>query len=145
MGVLSSLFEGWLMKKRSWWQRRDDEYPEDWEEMSRAFRASRGYICEHCGVQQGTVRVSRAGNEYTARVAAAHKYPNDTQNPYPELLCLCERCHFAYDARFREIIEEGKHQALLHAIVLERYWGVEYDEEGEGYEDGSEYGWFANG
>lgn len=116
---------GGLVGRRKRWRR--DQYPENWEEMSQAFRASKKYTCEHCGTVRGTLRFSKAGRWYRSKAVAAHRYPNDTRNPHPELLCLCERCHFAYDALFRGIIEEGEHQAILHEILLERY--VEQEKE----------------
>ena len=100
------------------WDR--SRYPENWEAMSQAFRASKNYTCEFCGTPQGTMRVSRSGRWYASWVAAAHKYPNDTRNPHPELLCLCEWCHLIYDAQFQDILAEGEHQARLHAIALEQ-------------------------
>ncbi len=107
------------MGKRRRWDR--SRYPANWDDISWAFRSSKRFTCEHCGTEQGMLRISKAWNLYPARVMAAHRYPNDTANPYPELLCLCERCHFSYDARFRDILEEGEHQAVLHGILLERY------------------------
>jgi hypothetical protein len=98
------------------------------------FRASKNYTCEFCGTVQGTLRISKAGNSYRSRVVAAHRYPNDTVNPCPELLCLCERCHFWYDARFRDIVEEGRHQAVLHGILVERY--LEQAEKGVSMDQG---------
>ncbi len=53
-------------------------------------------------------------------VDAAHKWPNDTRNPHPALYALCKRCHRFYDNGFTEIIAEGKHQAVLHRILLGR-------------------------
>lgn len=103
------------MPKR--WDR--SKYPPDWEDTSRSFRESRDYTCEQCGVRQGMLRISKAGNEYTARTAAAHKWPNDTHNPAPDLLCLCEICHMRYDHQFTEILEEGEHQAHLHEVLVE--------------------------
>lgn len=92
------------------------------------FRASKQYTCEHCGTVQGTWRLSKAGNVYRSITVAAHRYPNDTHNPHPDLLCLCERCHPHYDGLFRGMIEEGMHQALMHEILVERF--LEEQEEG---------------
>lgn len=111
------------MAGRKRWDR--SQYPDNWEELSQAFRASKQFTCEHCGTVQGTWRTSRAGNAYRSITAAAHRYPNDTRNPHPDLLCLCERCHCIYDGHFRGIIDEGKHQALMHEILVDRYWAQE--------------------
>lgn len=110
------------MRKRRWDR---GHYPENWEDISQSFRASRNYTCEHCGTERGTLRVSKAGNQYGSKAVAAHRYPNDTSNPDPELLCLCERCHFVYDVRFRWTLEEGEHQRVLHEILVERHWEQE--------------------
>lgn len=104
------------MAKR--WDR--SQYPENWEEISRQFRASKHYTCERCGYRQGDPLVSRAGRIWRGTVDAAHKWPNDTRNPHPDLLCFCKRCHRWYDNQFQELLEEGRHQAAMHRILLER-------------------------
>jgi hypothetical protein len=101
-------------KKR--WDR--SKYPENWEEISHNFRASKDFRCEFCGYKQGDPLVSKAGNEYKGSVDAAHKYPFDEANPDPELYCLCKSDHRIYDNGWREEIEETEHQARMHDILL---------------------------
>jgi len=100
------------------WNRQ--EYPDNWEQISYQFRASRNFTCEHCGYRQGDLLISRIGRRYRGSVDAAHKWPNDTDNPNPELLCLCKRCHRLYDNQFEELIAEGQHQARMHSILLQQ-------------------------
>ncbi len=119
-------------KQRRRWDR--SQYPENWEEMSRDFRASKDYTCEMCGYRQGDPLISHTGREYQGTVDAAHKYPRDTRNPNPDLLCLCKRDHRIYDNQFQELMDEGDHQATLHDILLEREGYVWCDHEDcEGY------------
>jgi hypothetical protein len=107
-----------MCKSKRRWDR--SQYLPDWEEISRAFRASKQFTCEFCGYVQGDWLLSKKGKWYRGTVDAAHKWPNDTRNPRPALLCLCKRCHRLYDNLFYKIIEEGIHQAILHRILLER-------------------------
>ena len=100
------------------WDR--SQYPPNWEEISYNFRASKNFTCESCGYQQGEPRISRSGREHKGTVDAAHKWPNDTMNPKPELYCLCKRCHRLYDNLYDELVAEGVHQRKLHRILRER-------------------------
>jgi hypothetical protein len=106
------------MRCKRRWDRK--QYPPNWEQISRDFRASKNYTCESCGYHQGDWLRSKRGRWYRGTVDAAHVWPNDTKNPAPALLCLCKRCHRLYDNMFAEIIAEGIHQAVLHGILLER-------------------------
>ena len=100
------------------WDR--SQYPPNWEEISYNFRLSKDFTCEACGYRQWEPRISRSGREHKGTVDAAHKFPNDTRNPHPELICLCKRCHRLYDNLFQELLSEGNHQATLHRILLHR-------------------------
>lgn len=106
------------MRCRKRWDR--SQYPPNWKEISYDFRASKNFTCEGCGYRQGDWLLSRKGRLYRGTVDAAHKWPNDTKNSAPALICMCKRCHRFYDNGFTEIIAEGKHQAVLHRILLER-------------------------
>jgi hypothetical protein len=114
-----------MAKKR--WDR--SQYPENWEEISKNKREEAGWVCEFCGTAHGDQGTSKCGSNYTVRIAAAHKWPNDTRNPDPDLYALCQSCHFSYDAQFRDIIAEGKHQANMHGIALEQEGYVWCDHE----------------
>ncbi len=116
-----------MFGKKKRWDR--SKYPENWEQISRDFRESKDFTCEECGYVQGDPLISKAGNEYRGSVDAAHKWPNDTHNPNPDLLCYCKSCHRRYDNSFADLIEEGKHQAELHGILLEREGYVWCDHE----------------
>jgi hypothetical protein len=104
------------MGEKKWWDR--SQYPPNWEQISQEKRESSNHTCEFCGNVNGESGTNRNGGSYTVRVAAAHKWPNDTANPDPELYCLCQSCHRTYDNSFQDIIEEGKHQATMHEIAL---------------------------
>lgn len=106
-----------MAKKKRWDPSR---YPPNWPEISHRFRASKNYTCECCGYHQGDILISRRGRKYRGSVDAAHKWPNDTHNINPDLLCFCKSCHRLYDNLFRDIVSEGKHQTRLHDILLER-------------------------
>jgi len=109
-----------MARGRTRWDR--SQYPENWEEISATFRASKNYTCEwdECGVQQGDTLTSKAGRDYKATVDAAHRYPFDTQNPNPELLCLCKKHHRVYDNSFQEEMAEVEHQVAMHGILIEQ-------------------------
>jgi hypothetical protein len=107
-----------MFGKRKRWAR--DEYPENWEEIAQQKKEEADFTCEFCGNAHRDQGQNKKGGTYDVRVAAAHRFPNDTGNPDPDLLCLCQSCHRKYDNQFRGIIEEGKHQAIMHEIILER-------------------------
>lgn len=102
------------------WDR--SKYPENWEEISFNFRASRDFTCEWdgCNVKQGDTLISKAGNEYKAVVDAAHAIPWETHNPDAELYCFCKKHHRIYDNLFNDEIAELEHQIRMHRILLSR-------------------------
>jgi hypothetical protein len=71
-------------------------------------------------VRQGDTLISKAGNEYTATVDAAHAIPFETHNPDAELYCFCKSHHRVYDNLWSEEIAELDHQIRMHRILLER-------------------------
>lgn len=101
------------------WDR--SKYPANWKEISFKFRESRGFTCEACGYVQWTPLVARSGKIWRGTVDAAHRYPADTMNPNPALLCLCKRCHRRYDNSHLESLEELQHQIRMHRILLARH------------------------
>ena len=108
------------MPKKRWYSTR---YPPNWRQISYRFREEHNFVCEHCGTRQGTPRVSHRGRTYFSIVCAAHRWPGDTMNPNPDLLCLCEICHFYYDWHFRRrkpALSELEHQKRLHTILIEQ-------------------------
>ncbi len=100
-----------------WEKLKRHKYPPDWEEKSQAFREQHNYTCEFCGRSNG--ETFKSGGQ--VRVAAAHKYPNDTSNSDPDLYCLCQSCHRSYDNGYQtDIMDEGDHQVRMHRIALEQ-------------------------
>jgi hypothetical protein len=68
-------------------------YPERAEQCKR----DAGYTCQQCGAKHRTVAVSKNGESYMKYASAAH-VNHDPWNPDAELICLCNSCHFSYDA-----------------------------------------------
>lgn len=100
---------------------RQKQYVKGWKKMSFAFRQSKNFTCEHCGVVQGRdERVSRrTGVVYKVPTHAAHKN-HDPQNPTPELLCLCPSCHGKYDYQHMQATDRVRFEKMRHAILLSR-------------------------
>lgn len=91
------------MGKRRWDR---SQYPDDWEEISHSKKVAASWTCEFCGNEHGKCACNKRGGEYTAYMAAAHKWAGDTHNPDPELYCLCQSCHRKYDNSFQTAYEE---------------------------------------
>lgn len=99
------------------WRRK--QYPSEWETLAHACKQRAGWQCEHCGIAQYAQATSAKGTPYLIYLHAAHKH-HDKDNPQPELIALCIRCHVRYDhdhkqreARVR--LERLKHLRLLIA------------------------------
>lgn len=93
-------------------------YPDNWDQISRDFRASKNHQCEDCGVRKGDRMISRrTGVVWTAYVVAAHAYGEDTRNPHAKLRCLCPRCHFIYDLKAQQRDREVSNQRLQHQLL----------------------------
>ena len=99
-------------------------YPRNWPALARRCKMRAGFACAHCGVKANDLRISRKGRVYSVHLAACHKH-HDPENPSPELLCLCERCHGKMDHAHRERearirLEQLKHlQLLIQAGIVE--------------------------
>jgi hypothetical protein len=102
------------------WDR--SKYPENWEEISYNFRASKNFTCEwpECNVKQGDLLISKKGKLYIATVDAAHAIPWETHNPDAKLYCFCKKHHRIYDNLWSEEIAELEHLMIMHRILLER-------------------------
>jgi len=99
-------------------------YPSEWQRISRQCRENAGWQCEHCGVKQGEVRLSRKGNLYYVTLQACHKDHTTRYNPEAELLCLCCACHWWYDFRHFQLEAERKIARLrMSACLTERMRG----------------------
>ena len=79
-------------------------YPPNWKEIRTAIKERAGWKCETCGLEEGTLQVSRhTGNRYIVYLHAAH-LDADPTNAAARLAALCPSCHMKYD-RHEELTE----------------------------------------
>ena len=93
-------------------------YPDNWAEISRRCRELANYTCQHCGVVQGTVRISRRGNPYKVVVQAAHKDHSARARTDADLLCLCFTCHWWYDYLAWQRQQDLRLEHLRHCQLI---------------------------
>ncbi len=93
-------------------------YPKEWKLLSWQCREDAGWMCEGCGVAQGTERESRRGNLYRVRLAACHMDHNERHLLDAELICLCERCHWHHDFLQWQLDQWRSLEALKHARLI---------------------------
>jgi len=92
-------------------------YPPNWPELAQACKERAGWQCEHCGVKQHQIVISRRGIPYFIYLHAAHKN-HDRQNPDPELLCLCISCHARLDYQYKQRESRIRLEVLKHLRLL---------------------------
>ena len=102
-------------------------YPPDWEQLAYACKEYAGWKCQHCHVEQFTVKLSARGTPYMIYLHAAHAH-HDPANPQPELLALCVSCHARYDSEHRQrkqriALERRKHQREITKRYDLRWYG----------------------
>jgi hypothetical protein len=95
------------------------KYPRHWKKLATACKDRANWKCEECYVPHGTIRTSRhTGRSYKVRLQAAHRN-HDPENPYPELVCVCEYCHWHFFSQRNKrpgwYIEKLKHRQRLAA------------------------------
>jgi hypothetical protein len=93
------------------------QYPKDWKAMARACKDAADWMCQECGVLQGTKRRSPwTLREWPVYLQAAHKN-HDPANESPELIAVCPRCHWRFYRKPGQaatwMIEKIKHQKLI--------------------------------
>lgn len=93
------------------------KYPRNWEKLAALCKERADYQCEHCGIEQGSILISRKGKPYRVYLHAAH-INHDTTNRQPELRALCIRCHARYDYQQREREQRITLERLKHRIQL---------------------------
>jgi hypothetical protein len=72
-------------------------YPRDWEQLRLDCLQNADHQCQHCGIKDGTILESkRSGRPYIVYLHAAHTH-SDIENPTPQLIALCPRCHMKFD------------------------------------------------
>jgi hypothetical protein len=93
-------------------------YPKNWKELSWECRELAHWLCQTCGVPQGTERESRRGNIYRVRLAACHVDHQERYKPDAELICLCEICHWHHDFTQWQLDQWRTLEALKHARLI---------------------------
>lgn len=81
-------------------------YTKDWEQISRAYRESKNYTCERCGIH--------IENPFDRQfIHVHHKNGNKMDNRLVNLECLCIRCHSKVDDAHRLNFSSGANRILL--------------------------------
>lgn len=81
-------------------------YTKDWEQISRAYRESKNYTCERCGIHI----INPFDRQF---IHVHHKNGNRTDNRLANLECLCIRCHSKVDETHRLNFSSGANRILL--------------------------------
>ncbi len=69
-------------------------YPDNWDEISKAYKDSIGWRCEECGI--------RHMEDFTmGSCLTVHHLDHDPENPNPRLRGLCARCHLRAEIQYR--------------------------------------------
>ena len=81
-------------------------YTKDWEHISTAYKESRNYTCERCGIH--------IDNAFDRQyIHTHHKDGNKLNNKTSNLECLCIRCHSQVNAVHRQNYAKGANKILL--------------------------------
>jgi|GEM_PF-6323153 len=65
-------------------------YPKRWREIREAVKERAHYRCEECGIEEGTIQISRhTGRRYILYLHAAHLGDNPRDGHQRNLRCLC--------------------------------------------------------
>lgn len=84
-------------------------YPKNWREVREAIKERAEHRCEVCGVEEGSIMVSRrTGRRYILYLHAAHLSENPKDTRRSNLRCLCPSCHMKLD-RTQEAQERKSH------------------------------------
>ena len=104
-------------------------YHPAFKKLSQACLEQANYLCQECGIRQGTERISERGNTFKEQIHA-HHINHDPWNPCPELIALCTRCHLKADASLRgrngrRTKLRKKRLAMIQAGQLELPWELQ--------------------
>ena len=99
------------------------KYPRHWPKLIRERREAVGNRCQRCGVVHGTPRVSPwTGREWPVYLQCAHVH-HDRENPEPDVIVVCPRCHWRYYRRRDQIpqwmLERMKHHKLIQVAYCQ--------------------------
>lgn len=73
-------------------------YPKRWREIREAVKERAQHRCEVCGIEEGTIQVSRhTGRRYILYLHAAHLGDHPCDGRLRHLRCLCPACHMRLD------------------------------------------------
>ena len=90
---------------------RSDGYTMDWNQVSKAYRYIRGFVCENCGLN-----LSNKHNQFFCEV---HHINNiKTDNSIGNLRCLCVKCHSQVDERHRSNYASGYGKSKLNQFEI---------------------------
>jgi len=85
-------------------------YDKNWQKISRAYRKSKDYTCESCGI--------KPANNFDRRFWQTHHKDGDkTNNRQPNLECLCVLCHSYKDSTHIENFEKQRVKRMLDTFV----------------------------
>ncbi len=84
-------------------------YVKDWNKISEAYRVTKQYKCEKCGIDLDDFQ----GHFYCQ---VHHKNGDKLNNRTNNLICLCVACHSNVDARHKDNFSTKANQELLKAF-----------------------------
>lgn len=85
-------------------------YTKDWQKISYAYRQSKDFICEHCGI--------KPKNKFDKRFWHVHHKDGDKTNNKPSNLeCLCILCHSYKDLHHEDNFDKTRMKWQLDSFV----------------------------
>ncbi|MDE6769421.1 MAG: hypothetical protein K2J78_06835, partial [Muribaculaceae bacterium] len=85
-------------------------YVKDWERISMAYRTTRQFTCERCGIKVD----DGFDHQY---MQTHHRNGNKTDNRESNLECLCVQCHSEVDDRHRHNFSRGGNKVMLEEFI----------------------------
>ena len=85
-------------------------YVKDWQEISKAYRQSKDYTCENCGIKPANNFDNRFWHTH-------HKNCDKTNNKSSNLECLCVLCHSYKDHAHEENFDKKSMKRVLDSFI----------------------------